>query len=274
MHSQASSTRYKGSYEMKIWIITVALASAAISSAQTVVVNRMGGYAYNSPYNRLYNQRSQITFSGVVTGVQRVKPMSNMYTGVTLLVKNNKGGGTAVVDLGPAWFVDQQVTKIKPKAKIQVTGSKVMVDGRGVILAKLVQSGKSVLALRRINGAPYWDIADPVASANLGTDPNVFEITGTLEGYRIFGEGDNRYAGLVLNTPSGNITIDLGPQWFFQPQGFVFNPGSNITVAGSGNYRLDPYSNVIPAYWFRINNRTTYLRNPQNGMGIWQGWRP
>lgn len=257
--------------------IAFAIALATIgpmAASQTVVVNRMGGYAYNSPYNRLYNPRTQITFTGVVTGIQRVKPAPDMDTGVTLLVKNDAGGGTAVVDLGPAWFVDQQATKIRAKTKVQVTGSKVMVDGRGVILAKLVKSGNNVLAMRRPNGRPYWDIYEPVVATNLGPDPNVFEITGTVEAYRIFGDGDDRYSGLVLRTPDGTLTVDLGPQWFFQPQGFVFNPGSTIVIGGSSAFRADPYANVIPAYWFRTGNNLYHLRNPVNGMGVWQGWWP
>lgn len=258
---------------MKLTMMLALTIAASMAVAQTVVVDRMGGYAYNSPYNRLYNQRSQITFTGVVTGIQRVKPTPNMDTGVTLLVKNDAGGGTAVVDLGPAWFVDQQVTKIRSKDKIQVTGSKVMVDGRGVILAKLVKSGNNVLALRRPDGRPYWDIYEPVV-ANLGPDPNVIEITGTVEAYRIFGEGADRYAGLVLQTPDGTLTVDLGPQWFFQPQGFVFNNGSTVIIGGSRTFRLDPYANVIPAYWFRTGNNVYHLRNPVNGMGVWQGWWP
>ncbi len=258
---------------MKLTMILALTIGASMAIAQTVVVDRMGGYAYNSPYNRLYNQRSQITFTGVVTGIQRVKPMPEMDTGVTLLVKNDAGGGTAVVDLGPAWFVDQQATKIRAKSKVQITGSKVMVDGRGVILAKLVKSGNNVLALRRPDGRPYWDIYEPVV-ANLGPDPNVIEITGTVEAYRIFGEGSNRYAGLVLQTPDGRLTVDLGPQWFFQPQGFIFNNGSTIVIGGSRTFRLNPDSNVIPAYWFRTGNNLYHLRNPVNGTGVWQGWQP
>lgn len=259
---------------MKLTLVLGLTVIAATAMSQTVVVNRMGGYAYNSPYNRLYNQGSQITFSGVVTGVQKVKPMANMDTGTTLLVKNDQGGGTAVVELGPTWFVDQQVTKIKAKSRIQVTGSKVIIDGRGVILAKLVKSGNSVLALRRPDGRPYWDIYEPVASRNLGPDPNVYEVTGTVNAFRMYGEPGYEYGRLELNTPGGAITIDMGPQWFIEPQGFVFTPGSTVMIAGNGTFRTDPYSNVIPAYYFRTGNNSYFLRNPVNGIGVWQGWWP
>jgi len=241
----------------------------------------MGGYAYNSPYNRLYNTHTQIAFAGKVTGVQRTVPMSGMAEGVTLLVKDKKGG-TAVVDLGPAWYVDHQVTKIHVKDNVEVIGSKVMVDGRGVILAKLVKktSNKQVLALRRINGYPYWDVSQPVAGVNWGrdpnaTDPNVTEITGTVEGITSFGNGPNITSGMVLRTENGNLTIDLGPSWFVQPQGYAFvNPGSNLVVFTGGTYNLSPNGTPVPAYYVRYNNQIYPLRNPANGMGIWQGWQP
>lgn len=202
---------------------------AAIASTQTVIVDRMGGYAANSRYNRLYNQRTQLTFTGVITGIQRVKPMNDMETGVTVLVKNDDGGGTAVVELGPTWFVDRQTLQLKVKDKVSVTGSKIMMNGRGIILAKLVQSGSLVLALRRPNGVPYWDVANPVV--NLGPDPNVFELTGTLEEYETFDVNGVGYSGLALRTAGGNVLVDLGPRWFIEPQGFVFPFGSSVTVA-------------------------------------------
>ncbi|HJP83515.1 MAG TPA: hypothetical protein VJ835_08420 [Fimbriimonadaceae bacterium] len=250
----------------------IALASIAYgASAQTVIVDRrMGGFAANSAYNRLYNQRSQLTFTGVVTGIQHVRPMADMETGVTLLVKNDDGGGTAIVELGPDWFVDRQTVQIKLKDRVTVTGSKILLDGRGIILAKLVQKGAQVLALRRPSGVPYWDIATPIV---LGPDPNVTEITGTLEEYQTFTANGVPYSGLALRTGGGNLLVDLGPQWFIEPQGFTFPFGSTVTIATSGTYRIDPYTNSVPAYWIRMNGNIFQFRS-NNGMGVWQGWRP
>jgi hypothetical protein len=258
---------------MRIWTsIGLLLATLASALPQTVIVdNRMAGYAYNSPYNRLYSLRSQVDFTGIVTGVQTVRPMPGMDPGVTLLVKNDNGGGTAVVELGPQWFVDRQVTRIKPKQRVQVIGSKVMVDGRGVILAKLVRTGKEVLALRRVNGVPYWDIAVPVA---LGPDPNVYEITGTVNGVQVIGTGPNATSQVTLQTAGGLVTVDMGPQWFWQPQQVYIANGTSMTVTTGGTFGVDPYRGVVPVYWFQSGTNTYFLRNPTNGMGIWQGWRP
>ena len=126
--------------------------------------------------------------------------------------------------------------------------------------------------MRRPNGVPYWDVANPVV--NLGPDPNVFELTGTLEEYETFDVNGVGYSGLALRTAGGNVLVDLGPRWFIEPQGFVFPFGSSVTVATSGTFRLDPYTNPLPVYWFQMGGRTYQIRNSVNGMGIWQGWRP
>lgn len=245
----------------------VLLLAAGAASAQTVVVNaRMGGYAYNSPYNRLYNQRTQITFTGKVTGVQRVVPMKGMLEGTTLLVKS-ANGGTSIVDLGPTWYVQNQKTHVNVGDKVTVVGSKVIVDGRGVILAKMVKKGLDVLALRRPNGAPYWDIAAPVAAVT--PDPNVYEITGTVDRFINIGNGPDISSGVVLQTNNGYTTIDLGPNWFYQPQGFEFSPGSNLTVVTRGTVALNSNGAPVPAYWIQYNNNWYQFRNA-NGQGMWQ----
>ena len=105
--------------KIKESLLFLLLGAAAVAPTQAVVNDaRLGGYAYNSPYNKLYNLRTQITFTGTVTGIQKVSPLPGMAEGTTMLVKNDSGGGTAVVELGPSWFVDRQVAKVKTKQHV------------------------------------------------------------------------------------------------------------------------------------------------------------
>lgn len=254
---------------MRKTLATLILANLTIGIGvtQTVVVDsRMHGYAYNSPYNRLYNLRSQITFDGRITGIQRVEPRNGMSEGVTILVKA-PNGGTAVVELGPTWFVDNQKTKLNLKDQVQVTGSKIMVDGRGVILAKLVKVGHNVLALRRPEGYPYWDIAQPVTQ--LPPDPNVIEITGAVDRMTTFGTGPNIASGLVLRTANGLVNIDLGPTWFYEPQAIMFNPGARLTILTGGTYSVSPTGRIVPAYWIRSGDNIYQIRT-SSGRGVWE----
>ncbi|MGC5098494.1 hypothetical protein ACPXA0_26190, partial [Escherichia coli] len=66
----------------------------------------------NDLWGSKFDARHKITFSGKVTGIQRVKPTGAADSEVTLLVKNSDGGGTTSVDVGPAWYVDHQEAKI------------------------------------------------------------------------------------------------------------------------------------------------------------------
>jgi len=147
----------------KTWIVglcAVAIAAPQISDGQgqtnARVARGSGGWGANSSYNRLYKQNSVVTFSGMVTGVlDSTRDDAPEAPGVTLLVKASNGG-TASVDLGPKWFLENQNPQIKMKDKIIVTGSKVFVGGKSVILAQRVVKDNRVMYLRELNGFPMW----------------------------------------------------------------------------------------------------------------------
>lgn len=253
----------------RTFLLVLGIGLSAIALTQTVVSRaRLSGYAYNSPYNQFYSMRTQVTFSGIVTGIQKISPMAGMDIGTTLLVKNDDGGGTAIVELGPTWYVDQQVAKVKSKQRVQVTGSKVLINGRGVILAKLVKVGNQVLALRRPNGSPYWDAMMP--AADLGPDPNVTEISGTVQAIRTYGIGQDATSGMVVQTSNGTMIVDLGPTWYYDRQGFAFPHGSTVFVTGPGDYILQD-GQLMPAYRVRTGNQIYFFRDPITGFGYWRG---
>ncbi len=60
------------------------------------------------------------------------------------------------VILGPAWFFEQQGIAISALDKIQVTGSRVMFQGKPVLIAAEVKKGGQTLKLRDDNGLPLW----------------------------------------------------------------------------------------------------------------------
>src|SRR5690348_15157361 len=82
-----------------------------LAFGQPVVLKGNGGFYADSPYNRLYNTSTIITFKGKVTGKQVAPPMKDMANAITLMVKSN--GKTYQVDVGPEWYVNNQLTQIK-----------------------------------------------------------------------------------------------------------------------------------------------------------------
>ena len=113
-----------------------------------------GGWGPNAPYGRLYDPKTVETFTGEVISVETIPPMKQMSAGVHLKVKTDKE--TVSVHLGPAWYIENQDTKIEPRDKIEVKGSRVTIDAKPAIIAAEIRKGDQVLKLRDENGVPVW----------------------------------------------------------------------------------------------------------------------
>ena len=66
------------------------------------------------------------------------------------------GKETIAVQLGPAWYIDKQRPRIQPNDTIKVTGSRVTMDGRSMIVAADITKGNELLKLREANGIAVW----------------------------------------------------------------------------------------------------------------------
>ena len=58
--------------------------------------------------------------------------------------------------LGWGWYFKNQDTKIEPKDKVEVTGSRITLDGKPAIIAAEVKKGEELLKLRNKKGFPFW----------------------------------------------------------------------------------------------------------------------
>lgn len=58
------------------------------------------------------------------------------------------------VHLGPGWYIDNQDTKIEPKDKVEVRGSRITFKRQQAIIAAEVKKGDKTLKLRDENGFP------------------------------------------------------------------------------------------------------------------------
>jgi hypothetical protein len=201
-----------------------------MACAQPVVISGNAGYNADSPYNRLYNIKTVITFKGKVTGVQLAPPMKGMLNAVTLMVKSTTGK-TWQVDVGPEWYINNQKTQIKIHDNVQVTGSRVTIDRHEVILAEQIVNlkTKSVLALRRPYGRPYWDAVTTVEGV---PDPKgTRQISGQIIAMDTFVDGTNGVTQrLRIQTDDGEVLVALAPQWFMERQAVQLSLGQMINV--------------------------------------------
>ncbi len=137
-------------------IAALALALAPQASAQGGPKWRgSGGWGPESPYARLYDPKAVETISGEVVKVDRIAPMRGMSTGVHLVLKTDKEQEVSV-HLGPLWYLENQDVKIEPKDRVEITGSRVTMQGKPAIIAAQVKKGDQTLKLRDEAGVPVW----------------------------------------------------------------------------------------------------------------------
>ena len=113
-----------------------------------------GGWSMGSKYVRMYDPKTVETINGAVMNVERITPMKGISYGVHLMLKTDKE--TVSVHLGPAWFIENQDVKIKPNDKLEVTGSRINLEGKPVIIAAEVKKKDQTLKLRDESGFPAW----------------------------------------------------------------------------------------------------------------------
>ena len=113
-----------------------------------------GGWGMGAPYSRMYDPKTVETISGEVVSVDIITPMKGMCYGVHLMVKTDKE--TISVHLGPGWYIENQDTKIEPKDKVEVTGSRITLEGKPAVIAAEVKKGEELLKLRNKKGFPFW----------------------------------------------------------------------------------------------------------------------
>ncbi|MCO5297519.1 MAG: hypothetical protein M9921_11740 [Fimbriimonadaceae bacterium] len=254
-----------------MFLFVLAASTALPLSAQEK--DTAGGCGLGSPYNRRYDTNTEIAFSGRVVGIQRLIPLPGMSPGVMLLVRT-PNGGTALVELGPAWFVDNQKAKVSMRDRVEVTGSKVFEDGKSSILARKIVRNNRVAYLRGVDGFPMWIASRGHVDVKLsGTPPNEV-LKGTILRLEEVREGESGFKSqlVILETDAGTFAVDVGPEWFIERQGFWFPAGGELTVVALRVVRrAPPLLPLVIAGRVQRGDSALFLR-PETGRPAWVGW--
>ena len=113
-----------------------------------------GGWGPGSAYGRMYDAKTVDKVTGEVAKVDSITPMRGMSGGVHVALKTAQG--EVSVHLGPQWYLENQDVKIEPGDRVEITGSRVTVEGQPTIIAAEVRKGDEVLQLRDAAGVPVW----------------------------------------------------------------------------------------------------------------------
>lgn len=250
---------------MNIQLVTVLFLHAVSFPtiiAQTSKQDRTGGYSINSEYGRLYNPRTVVTFTGRVTGLSISPPFRGMDPAATLIVKASNGG-SMLVDLGPAWYINHQSSVVQLKDSVKVTGSKVLINGHGTVLASRVVVNRSqAMVLRDTGGYPVWDAFRTIPPSNLA---DFRSVDGTIQSVNV-DDGT-----MTVLTRDGNVVLQTGPSWFQDHQNYQFKLGDNLTLYAGPTLQVSP-GVFVTTDMAQLNNGFVVFRN--GNFPVWNAWTP
>ena len=134
-------------------LVCMAFAPAAIAESGPKY-RGSGGWGAGLPYSRLYEPSSVQTLKGEVVWVKKLVPAEGMADGLHLLLKTRDE--SIPVHLGPLWYLERQDLSVGQGDFIEVTGSRVTLEGMPALLAAEIRKPDKVLLLREANGLPLW----------------------------------------------------------------------------------------------------------------------
>lgn len=120
---------------------------------------------------RLYDPSTFETLRGTVVRLEEVPSRRGFAEGLHLVLQKDDGAVLSV-HLGPSWFLEEGKLSVSPGDQLEVSGSRVSLDGEVHLIARTVTKGAEALELRDPAGMPRW------ASARRGGAPAV---PGTIE---------------------------------------------------------------------------------------------
>jgi hypothetical protein len=138
---------------LAVFVLT-ALFLGAVDALAQVEGNGGHGWTADSEYNCRYDVNTLCTVGGKIRRVERFAPSHGMSRGVHLVMQTAEGDLT--VDLGPAWFVDNQDERFRAGDSVEILGSRITYRGESVLVAAKVRTGRRVLNLRDADGRPLW----------------------------------------------------------------------------------------------------------------------
>ncbi len=193
-----------------------------------------------------YDRSSEMTIKGTVRAMRQEKNVM-MGKGTHLTVRT-EDGRLHDVYLGPKDYVRQQEIKINRGDDIEITGSRSLVNGETVMLAREVQHDGRTFALRSAEGAPQWGTADRATGAERRASGHMHgamvstpaydpatetTIRGSIDEVKtVSGMPESTHA--VVRTEDGRrITVQLAPRDYLAGQQLSLKKGDQVEITGS-----------------------------------------
>jgi hypothetical protein len=142
---------------MVIIVVALVLASFTLADAQRWGgKGRWGSWAGNY-YHWNWNPATVETIKGEAMTKDTIAPPKGRSALPAVGMTLKKEDGYAVyVHLGPQWYFDKQELAINVGDTVEVTGSKIMVEGETVLLVSSLKKGEKTWQFRDQQGFPFW----------------------------------------------------------------------------------------------------------------------
>lgn len=109
----------------------------------------------------MYDKRAEVTVTGTVEEVRKMTGMSGIagsgMAGMHVMLKTDKE--TFEVHLGPVSYLKEQKVDLAKGDTIEVSGARMTMEGRRVIVAREITKGDRTWTLRDADGRPRWRVA-------------------------------------------------------------------------------------------------------------------
>jgi hypothetical protein len=115
---------------------------------------RGGGWHAGAAYSELYDPETVETVRGRVLRLDFVTPLNGMSPGVLAILGTVRG--ELPVHLGPAWFIENQNGELRRNEEVEITGSRIVMEGDVILMAALIAKDDRVFTLRHMDGFPIW----------------------------------------------------------------------------------------------------------------------
>ncbi|MCL6565600.1 MAG: hypothetical protein K6U09_04165 [Acidobacteriia bacterium] len=114
-----------------------------------------GAYGVPQRDRPKYDPSTETTIEGVVTEKISVPwGSSDCWGGEHLIVKTD--AETIEVHVGPTWFLAREGFLVEIGERVSVTGSRIRVNGRDVLITQTLRKGGRELKVRNERGQPNW----------------------------------------------------------------------------------------------------------------------
>jgi hypothetical protein len=134
--------------------LTVGLAFAqAPPAAPPAQGNPPGAGAGAPPPPPRYDKKTETTVKGPIDEVKLIDTPSGVQ-GTHLMIKQGKE--TIEVFVGPTAFLERQKFPLAKGDAVEVTGSRVTINGIPALLARQIRKADTILILRDETGRPVW----------------------------------------------------------------------------------------------------------------------